>query len=134
MLIIILFAIVVLTTGQNVSSKIAENQESVTHSENKVNNQSSEMEKVLILDKETQSKMKNSLLTMFGMKKRPKPIDRTKIIIPDAMKSLFSEIVSEESSESVHLPKPGLLTDSANTVRSFVHEGTNPKPNLTKQN
>lgn len=118
MQIIILFAIVVLTTGQSVSSKL-----SVTHSENKANDQPSEMEKVLILDEATQSKMKQTLLTLFGMKERPKPIDRSKTIIPEAMKALLSEIVGEESRESVHLPKPGLLTDSANTVRSFVHEG-----------
>lgn len=124
MRIFILIAIVALTTGQNVSSKLAENQaELVNHSEIKANDQSSETEKVLILDKETKSKIEKSLLTLFGMKNRPKPIDRSKTFIPDAMKSLLSEIVDDESRESVHLPKLGLLTDSANTVRSFVHEG-----------
>lgn len=134
MRIIILFAIVVLTTGQNVNSKLAEMPESVTHSEYGANDQPSETEKVLILDEETQSKIKKSLLTLFGMKNRPKLIGRSKTLIPNAMKSLMLEIVSDESRESVHLPKPGLLTDSANTVRSFVHEGnSNDLTHFTKQ-
>lgn len=80
-------------------------------------------ETVPILDKETKIKVEKNLLTLFGMSKRPKPIDRSKIIIPEAMKALYSEIMVEELRESVNFPKPGLLTKSANTVRSFLHEG-----------
>lgn len=74
-------------------------------------------------DRETQRKIEKNLLTLFGMSKRPKPIDRSKIVIPDAMKMLYAEIMGQELRESVNLPKPGLLTKSANTVRSFTHEG-----------
>lgn len=74
-------------------------------------------------DHETQIKIEKNLLTLFGMSKRPKPIDRSKIVIPEAMKMLYAEIMGEELRESVNLPKPGLHTKSANTVRSFTHEG-----------
>lgn len=80
---------------------------------------------VPILDKETKIKVEKNLLTLFGMSKRPKPIDRSKIVIPEAMKALYSEIMGEELRETVNFPKPGLLTKSANTVRSFLHEGNN---------
>lgn len=80
-------------------------------------------EKLPITDKETQIKVEKNLLTLFGMAKRPKPIDRSKIVIPQAMKALYAEIMGEELRETVNFPKPGLHTKSANTVRSFTHEG-----------
>lgn len=75
------------------------------------------------LDHDTQIKVEKNLLSIFGMAKRPTPIDRSKVVIPDAMKALYAEIMGEELRESVNLPKPGLHTKSANTVRSFTHEG-----------
>lgn len=80
-------------------------------------------EKLQIPDKKTLVKVEQSLLSLFGMKNRPKPIDRSKVVIPDAMKALYAEIMGMELRESVNLPKPGLLTQSANTARSFFHEG-----------
>lgn len=77
----------------------------------------------VILDHDTQIKVEKNLLSIFGMSKRPKQIDRSKVVIPDAMKALYAEIMGEELRESVNLPKPGLHTKSANTVRSFTHEG-----------
>lgn len=80
-------------------------------------------EDVSTMDHDTQIKVEKNLLTLFGMSKRPKPIDRSKVVIPDAMKMLYAEIMGEELRESVNLPKPGMHTKSANTVRSFTHEG-----------
>lgn len=75
------------------------------------------------LDPETEVIFKNSLLSIMGVSKRPKPIERSKHVIPDSMKKLWTDLTSEELRESVNLPKPGLHTKSANTVRSFTHEG-----------
>lgn len=75
------------------------------------------------LDKATQVQIENNLLSLFGFKSRPKLIDRSKIVIPEAMKQLYAEIMGHELRESVNLPKPGLHSKSANTVRSFTHEG-----------
>lgn len=72
-------------------------------------------------DPSTLVEIENSLLSLFNMKRPPK-IDRSKIIIPEAMKKLYAEIMGHEL-DSVNIPKPGLLTKSANTVRSFTHKG-----------
>ncbi|KPU72945.1 uncharacterized protein Dana_GF20585, isoform B [Drosophila ananassae] len=71
-------------------------------------------------DPSTLVEIENSLLSLFNMKRPPK-IDRSKIIIPEAMKKLYAEIMGHEL-DSVNIPKPGLLTKSANTVRSFTHK------------
>lgn len=86
-------------------------------------NEAIEPSEKVILDHDTQIKVEKNLLSIFGMSKRPKQIDRSKVVIPDAMKALYAEIMGEELRESVNLPKPGLHTKSANTVRSFTHEG-----------
>lgn len=72
-------------------------------------------------DPSTLVEIENSLLSLFNMKRPPK-IDRSKIIIPEAMKNLYAQIMGHEI-DSVNIPKPGLLTKSANTVRSFTHKG-----------
>lgn len=74
-------------------------------------------------DPSTQVEIENNLMSLFGMKSRPKSIDRSKAIIPEALKQLYVQITGQEYRESVNLPKPGLFTKSANTVRSFIHEG-----------
>ncbi|KAH8249031.1 hypothetical protein KR032_005318 [Drosophila birchii] len=71
-------------------------------------------------DPSTLVQIENSLLSLFNMKRPPK-IDRSKIIIPEPMKKLYAEIMGHELG-SVNIPKPGLLTKSANTVRSFTHK------------
>ncbi|XP_037815047.1 protein decapentaplegic [Lucilia sericata] len=71
-------------------------------------------------DPSTLVEIENSLLSLFNMKRPPK-IDRSKIIIPEAMKQLYAQIMGHELN-SVNIPKPGLLTKSANTVRSFTHQ------------
>lgn len=101
----------------NSNSKELETNEAIEPSE------PSEPSEKVILDHDTQIKVEKNLLSIFGMSKRPKQIDRSKVVIPDAMKALYAEIMGEELRESVNLPKPGLHTKSANTVRSFTHEG-----------
>lgn len=73
-------------------------------------------------DPETQVQIEKNLLSLFGMKSRPRSIDRSKVIIPEAMKQLYADITGQEL-RTTNLPKPGLHTKSANTVRSFQHEG-----------
>lgn len=75
-------------------------------------------------DPSTLVEIEKSLLSLFNMKRPPK-IDRSKIIIPEPMKKLYAEIMGHEL-DSVNIPKPGLLTKSANTVRSFTHKGESP--------
>lgn len=75
------------------------------------------------MDHDTKIKVEQNLLSLFGRSKRPKPIDRSKVVIPESLKLLYADIMGEELRESVNLPKPGLHTKSANTVRSFTHEG-----------
>lgn len=82
-----------------------------------------ESETIPPMDRDTQNKVEKNLLTIFGMSKRPKPIDRSKVVIPEAMKQLYAELMGDELRESVNLPTPGVHTKSANTVRSFTHEG-----------
>ncbi|XP_031623454.1 protein decapentaplegic [Contarinia nasturtii] len=75
-----------------------------------------------VMDHETQIKVEKNLLTLFGRSKRPKPIDRTKVVVPENMKKLYAELMGDDERESVNLPRPGLYTKSANTLRSFTHE------------
>lgn len=75
-------------------------------------------------DPATLVEIEKSLLSLFGFPKRPK-IDRSKVVIPEAMKQLYAQIMGHELDDSVNVPKPGLNTRNANTVRSFTHEGKN---------
>ncbi|XP_052563996.1 protein decapentaplegic isoform X2 [Culex pipiens pallens] len=72
-------------------------------------------------DPATLVEIEKSLLSLFGFPKRPK-IDRSKVVIPEAMKQLYAQIMGHELDDSVNVPKPGLNTRNANTVRSFTHE------------
>ncbi|XP_059614059.1 protein decapentaplegic [Phlebotomus argentipes] len=64
--------------------------------------------------------LEGNFLSLFGLNKRP-IVDRSKIVIPEAMKKLYAEITGHDV-DSVNIPKPGLHSKSANTVRSFTHE------------
>lgn len=73
-------------------------------------------------DPEALVEIEKNLLSLFGFPKRPK-IDRTKVVIPEAMKQLYAQIMGHDLVDSVNVPKEGLNTRNANTVRSFTHEG-----------
>lgn len=66
--------------------------------------------------------IEKNLLSLFGFKKRPK-IDRSKVIIPEAMRRLYAETTGMEL-DLPDMPKPQVRAHhSANTVRSYTHEG-----------
>lgn len=71
--------------------------------------------------KDVLAEVETNLLSLFGFKKRPK-IDRNKILIPDAMLKLYEEQVGHPY-DTASIPRPGLHTMAANTVRSFTHVG-----------
>lgn len=65
------------------------------------------------------------LFAQLGLTKRPKIIDRASIVIPDELMDTYRKMMAgHEQSDSVALPTPGLHTKSANTIRSYGHEGT----------
>ncbi|XP_054084130.1 protein decapentaplegic [Zeugodacus cucurbitae] len=70
-------------------------------------------------DPSTLVQIENSLLSLFNMKRPPK-IDRSKIIIPEAMKQLYAQIMGHEL-DMDNIRRPSMLSRSANTVRSFTH-------------
>ncbi|XP_014098878.3 protein decapentaplegic isoform X1 [Bactrocera oleae] len=70
-------------------------------------------------DPSTLVQIENSLLSLFNMKRPPK-IDRSKIIIPEAMKQLYAQIMGHELDMET-IRRPSMLSRSANTVRSFTH-------------
>lgn len=72
-------------------------------------------------DPATLVEIEKNLLSLFGFPKRPK-IDRSKVVIPEAMKQLYAQIMGHDLVDSVSVPKEGLNTRNANTVRSFTHE------------
>lgn len=71
-------------------------------------------------DPSTIVEIEKNLISLFGFTTIPK-IDRSKVVIPEAMKELYTQIMGYEL-DTLNLPKPGLHTKSANTVRSFTHE------------
>lgn len=114
------------TTDSNVKqTHLDSSSNSLTNSISKQINENEAIEpsSVTVMDNETKIKVEQNLLTLFGRSKRPKPIDRSKVVIPEEMKKMYADMMGEELRESVNLPKPGLHTKSANTVRSFTHEG-----------
>lgn len=73
-------------------------------------------------DPETLVSIEKNLLALFGFKKRPS-IDRSKVVIPEAMRRMYAETTGMEL-DLPDLPKPGVRGHmTANTVRSFTHEG-----------
>lgn len=73
-------------------------------------------------DTDTLVKVQNTLLTAFGLKRPPRKVDRSKILIPETMKQMYAEIIDQDL-DSVTIPRPGLNTKTANTVRTFIHQG-----------
>ena len=59
-----------------------------------------------------------SLLSLLGFTKRPKPVGKTHV--PDQLMNLYTK---QLAMGMANIAKPGLGTNSANTVRSFVHVG-----------
>lgn len=72
-------------------------------------------------DPQTLVQIEKNLLSLFGFEKRPK-VDRSKIVIPEAMKKLYAQIMGHEL-DSLDVPKADLHNKDANTIRSYTHEG-----------
>lgn len=76
------------------------------------------------------AQIEKNLLSLFGFTKRPR-IDRSKIVIPDAMKKLYEQITGHHLDTELNLPKRSKATsdelhlNNINTIRSFTHEGKN---------
>ncbi|XP_066245557.1 protein decapentaplegic-like [Euwallacea similis] len=65
-------------------------------------------------------KVESTLFSLFGHKKRPQKMDRSKLVIPDEMKRLY-ELQNGMKFATSNIPKKAAYLTSANTVRSFVH-------------
>lgn len=135
------------TTAQEIDLLNLENKDSGSHSDSNRNNNSnnssrndnrntnhntnndnsdSEKQEINPDDAEAHAHLEKTLLSLFGMKKRPKIIDRASIVIPPAMKALYEKMMGHElkTTDPVgSLPTDTLLKGIANTVRSFPHEG-----------
>lgn len=76
------------------------------------------------LEPDKLEQIEKSLISLLGMERRPKIIDRTKIVIPDELQDIFNEMMTGHyAMDSVSLPMPGVHAKSANTIRCFQHEG-----------
>lgn len=65
-----------------------------------------------------------TLFAQLGLTRRTRTIDRSKIVIPDELRDIYNKMMEgHQDTDSVNLPMPGVHTKSANTIRSFVHEG-----------
>ena len=65
-----------------------------------------------------------TLFAQLGMEKRTRIVDRSNIVIPNELQDIYNKMMhSQEYSDSISLPLPGANTKSANTIRSFAHEG-----------
>ncbi|KAJ8968256.1 hypothetical protein NQ317_001898 [Molorchus minor] len=73
------------------------------------------------LSKEVLAEVETNLLSLFGFKGRPK-VDKTKVVIPQAMVDLYERQMGFPL-ETASIPKRGIHTRSANTIRSFTHIG-----------
>lgn len=79
-----------------------------------------------ITDDKVLKAVESNLLTLFGLKRRPR--SARSIVIPDALKTLYRRQTGMDV-ETTNFALPGRHTGSANTVRTFTHQG---KPNLSQ--
>ena len=94
----------------------SDNQKNIIDKDNSNSNQKADKP-----DPQTLVQIEKNLLSLFGFSKRPK-VDRSKIVIPEAMKQLYAQIMGHEL-DSINVPKADLHKVEANTVRSYTHEG-----------
>lgn len=73
------------------------------------------------LDKKALQQVESNLLSLFGLNRRPRP-NRKNVRIPKAMLDLYKLQTGQDVDTSM-LPLPGRHTRSANTVRTFTHQG-----------
>lgn len=73
------------------------------------------------LDKKALQQVESNLLSLFGLNRRPR-VNRKNVRIPKAMLDLYKLQTGQDVDTSM-LPLPGRHTRSANTVRTFTHQG-----------
>lgn len=73
------------------------------------------------MSKEVLAEVETNLRTLFGFKGRPK-VDRSKLVIPQALIDLYEE-QSGSKLDITSINRPGLFTQTANTIRSYTHVG-----------
>lgn len=71
------------------------------------------------MPKEMLVEVETNLRTLFGFKGRPK-IDRSKLVVPQALLDLYRDQTGARL-DITSLYKPGMFTQTANTVRSYQH-------------
>lgn len=77
-----------------------------------------------VVDAVAMAKFEQTLFAQLGLNKRPDIVDRASIVIPDELMEIYNKMMEgHEQSDSVALPTPGQHTTSANTIRTYVHEG-----------
>lgn len=73
------------------------------------------------LDQKALQQVESNLLSLFGLNRRPR-VNRKNVRIPKAMLDLYKLQTGQDVDTSM-LPLPGRHTRSANTVRTFTHQG-----------
>lgn len=89
-------------------------------SEKRVPEVGEEVTEDVLRDEKMLKAVESNFLSLFGMKRRPR--SNRNVVIPDAMKELYRRQTGMEV-ETTNFALPGRLTGSANTVRSFIHQG-----------
>ena len=82
---------------------------------------SAKVKKVHIKDEKVLESIEKNLLNLFGFSKRPGP-NRKDIVIPQAIIELYKQQTGMDV-DTTNFMAPGRHTASANTVRSFTHQG-----------
>ena len=86
-------------------------------------NKGSETQKntIDIKNKNIIATVEKNLMTLFGFSKRPR-INKRDVVVPKAMLDLYKKQTGMDL-DTTNFMLPGRLTSSANTVRSFTHQG-----------
>lgn len=78
--------------------------------------------------------LEGSLLNMFGLKRRPRPgvETRQRIVVPEYLAELYRQQTGLEV-DTTNLNLAGKLTQTANTVRTFSHQGIKIEFQISRQ-
>lgn len=76
------------------------------------------------VDPVAMAKFEKTLFAQLGLTKRPQNVDRSAIVIPDELMDIYHKMMEgHKTSDSIALPTPGVHSKSANTIRTYSHEG-----------
>nr|UYR58232.1 decapentaplegic [Henosepilachna vigintioctopunctata] len=80
---------------------------------------SSESSETSVMPEKVLAEVETNLMTLFGFKGRPK-VNRSSLVIPKALLDMYHEQNGGRFNVT-SLHRPGVLTKTANTVRSYTH-------------